>query len=296
MAALKQFLGAQWTEGVAADWSTAYSKIAKVMVIAAEDAADTTPPWRDAEVVSVDRRSIDVSVIELRTETPMENLPGQSMATKMAQLPRLWRYVTPANAHREDRMVELHLQLVPGGQFSSTAVRKLRAGDTARLGAAMGDQLTLPAGGRDRLLVAGGTGPAPLGAVLDQVRAQWGSTGNGPRVDLFHGARLPWNLHEDDKLTAFPRQPSFTYQPVVSDDPTYHGLRGLVGSAAVGAQPWTGRIALVCGSPRMVTHAVAKLEAAGRPQARGRPNRRLPCHHARWLRRPGRERVSLLRG
>ncbi|HSU72135.1 MAG TPA: globin domain-containing protein [Micrococcaceae bacterium] len=265
MAALKQFLGPQWTDSVAADWSSAYGQIAKVMVIAAEDAADTTPPWWDAEVVSVDRRSIDVSVVQLRTDVPMEYLPGQSMAMEIEQLPRLWRYVTPANAPRDDRIVELHIQLVPGGQFSSTAVRKLRRGDTARLGAAMGDQLTLPAGGHDLLLVAGGTGLAPLAAVLDQIRAQWDSAGSGPRVDLFHGARLPWNLYENDKLMALAQQHWFSYRPVVSDDPTYHGLQGLVGSAAARQQSWAGRIALVCGSPRMVSHAVGELQAAGLP-------------------------------
>ncbi len=265
LAALKQFLAADWTDSVAADWSAAYGEIAKVMVIAAEDAADTTPPWWDAEVTSVDRRSIDVAVLQLRTQTPMDYMPGQSMAMEIAQLPRLWRYVTPANAPREDRTLELHMQLVPGGQFSSTAVRKLNAGDAVRLGAPMGDQLILPEGGPDLLLVAGGTGLAPLIAILDQIRREWEATGSGPRVDLFHGARVPWNLYEHEKLSALAQQPWFNYRPVVSDDPTYPGLRGLVGSAAARQQSWAGRAALVCGSPRMVSHTVGELQAAGLP-------------------------------
>lgn len=267
LAALKQFLGSGWTEDVAADWSAAYGLIAKVMVVAAEDAADDTPPWWDADVIFVDRRSIDVTVLQLRTKTAMDYRPGQSMAMEIAQLPRVWRYLTPANAPREDMTVELHVQLVPGGQFSSAAVRKLSPGDAVRLGAAVGDQLTLPADARDLLLVAGGTGLAPLIAGLDQVRRQWESTGSGPRVDLFHGARLPWNLYEHEKLTNLARQPWFDYHPVVSDDPTYPGLQGLVGSAAAGQQSWAGRLALVCGSHGMVTHAVSELRAAGIPDA-----------------------------
>ncbi|MDN6300301.1 MAG: globin domain-containing protein [Micrococcaceae bacterium] len=232
LATLKQFLGSQWTESVAADWSAAYGQIAKIMVVAAEDAAEDSPPWWDAEVVSVDRRSIDVTVIQLRTTPAMDYLPGQSMAMELGRLPRLWRYVTPANQPQPDGLVELHIQLVPGGQFSSTAVRKIRPGDTARLGAPMGDQLTRPRNGKDLLLVAGGTGLAPLAAVLDQVGTQWTTEGTGPRVDLFHGARLPWNLYDHEKLTRLAEQPWFTYRPVVSDDPTFHGLRVLVGSAA----------------------------------------------------------------
>lgn len=95
------------------------------------------------------------------------------MSMELGRLPRLWRYVTPANQPRSDGMVELHIQLVPGGQFSSTAVRKVRPGDTARLGAPMGDQLTRPRNDKDLLMVVGGTGLAPLSAVLDQVSRQW---------------------------------------------------------------------------------------------------------------------------
>ncbi|WP_125615216.1 globin domain-containing protein [Specibacter cremeus] len=263
LAALKQFLGAEWTPGIAADWSAAYGLIAKVMVIAAEDAADSSPPWWDAEVTHVDRRSIDVAVLQLRTETALDFVPGQSMAMEIAALPRLWRYVTPANAPREDGSLELHVQLIPGGQFSSTAVRKVRPGDAVRLGAPMGDQLVLPHDGVDLLLVAGGTGLAPLVAILDQARRQRESTGQARTVDLFHGARLPWNLYEETKLSAWAQDAWFNYHPVVSDDPTYPGLRGLVGAAAAGHQSWAGRVALVCGSPGMVSHTVRELQAAG---------------------------------
>ncbi|WP_198169629.1 globin domain-containing protein [Agromyces laixinhei] len=263
LATLKRFLGAEWTESVAADWSAAYGLIAKVMVVAAEDAADDSPPWWDASVVSVDRRGMDVTVLQLQMETAMDYRAGQSMAMEMGRLPRLWRYVTPANAPRDDRTLELHVQLVPGGQFSSTAVRKLAPGDTVRLGAAMGDQLTVPADTRDLLLVAGGTGLAPLIAGLDQVRRQWESTGTGRQVTLFHGARLPWNLYEHEKLTNLALQPWFDYHPVVSDDPSYPGLQGLVGSTAAGHRSWAGRLAMVCGSPGMVSHTVAELRASG---------------------------------
>ena len=263
LATLSHYLQGEWTETVAADWAAAYGTISSVMVIAAEDAADETPAWWDAEVISVDRRSIDIAVVQLRLNEPMTYVPGQSMAMEIGKLPRLWRYVTPANAPRDDNTMELHIQLVPGGQFSSTAVRKLNAGDSLRFGAPVGEQLILPPAGKDLLMIAGGTGLAPLTAILDLVRAEWETTGSGRKVVLFHGARLPWNLYEQQKLSALAQEPWFSYHPVVSDDPTYPGLKGYVGTAAANHQSWDGYQGLVCGSPVMVSHAINELQTAG---------------------------------
>jgi NAD(P)H-flavin reductase len=116
-------------------------------------------------------------------------------------------------------------------------------------------------------MVAGGTGLAPLRAVLEQIDWGWESTGSAPRVHLFHGSRMPWNLYDHEHLTKLARKPWFAYTPVVSDDPTYYGARGLVGTVAAKADDWSGRMAMVCGSPEMVRHAMHELEAVGLPAA-----------------------------
>jgi hemoglobin-like flavoprotein len=158
LATLKQFLGAAWTDELAADWAAAYGVIARVMVEAAEESSDTSPAWWDAEVVSTERRTMDITVVQLRPEQQYDYSPGQSFAMEIPQRPRLWRYFSPANAPRDDGTVELHVQLVDGGQVSSAVVRSLRAGDMVKLGAPVGDQLIRQAGDqRDLLLVGGGT-------------------------------------------------------------------------------------------------------------------------------------------
>lgn len=264
---LKHFLGAAWTEELASDWSAAYGIIARVMVEAAEESSRSTPPSWDAVVVEAERRTMDVSVVRLRTEQPYPFVPGQSFAMELEKRPRLWRYYSPANAPREDGTIDLHVQLVDGGQVSGTLVRSVRAGDTMRLGAPIGDQLVLPERERrDLVLVAGGTGLAPLSAVVDQLDREWHSSGSAPRVHLFHGARVPWNLYERDRLRALAAdRPWFDYTEVVSDDPSYPGARGLVGTVAARADAWQGRTAMVCGGPQMVDHAVAELVGAGVP-------------------------------
>lgn len=267
LATLKHFLGAAWSEELAADWAAAYGVVASVMVDAAEDAAASTPAWWDGEIVSVDRRTMDITVLQIRPDPRFDYLPGQSFAMELAKRPRLWRYYSPGNAPREDGSLELHVQRVDGGQVSGALVRSVGPGDTVKLGAPVGDQLTWSATEQGNLLmVAGGTGLAPLRAVVEQIDTTWQVEGSGPRVHLFHGVRVPWNLYEGEWLQAMAaRWPWFDYTPVVSDDRSYPGARGPVGSVAAGSGPWHGRIAMVCGGPQMVAHTVGELTAADLP-------------------------------
>jgi NAD(P)H-flavin reductase/hemoglobin-like flavoprotein len=265
LATLKQFLGAAWTEELAADWSAAYSVIARVMVGAAEESSETAPAWWEGEVLEVDRRTMDVAVLRIRTTQPYPYAPGQSFAMESEHRPRLWRYYSPANAPRESGELELHIQLVDGGQLSGSLVRSTQPGTTVKIGAPVGDKLVrAPGDQRPLVMVAGGTGLAPLRAVVEQIDQEWQSTREAPPVHLFHGARVPWNLYDRDLLRQLAAtRPWFEYTEVVSDDASFPGARGLVGAVAAASGPWHGRGALVCGGPQMVAHAVAQLVDAG---------------------------------
>ncbi|WP_433160074.1 globin domain-containing protein [Kribbella sp. CA-247076] len=266
LATLQHFLGAAWTAELAADWAEAYGLVSTVMVQAAEESAEDSPAWWSGEVLGVDRRTMDVTVVQIRPERPLEYQPGQSVAVEIPYRPRRWRYYSPASAPRDDGSFELHIGLVPGGQVSGPAVRSLKRGDSVRLGAPVGDSLKLPENGRDILMVAGGTGLAPFRAMLEQLDRRM-RPADVPRVHLFHGARMPWNLYEHKRLNSLTQRPWFSYTGVVSDDKSYPGPRGPVGSVAAGHGPWAGRTALVCGSPGMVRHTVDELTGAGVPVA-----------------------------
>ncbi|MEP6648826.1 MAG: globin domain-containing protein [Lapillicoccus sp.] len=264
---LKHFLGPAWTPELATDWADAYGIIARVMVQAAEESEDTSPPSWAAEVLSVDRRSLDVAVVQVQPESELAFEPGQSVAVEVPQRPRIWRYLCPANAPRDNGSIELHVQFVAGGQVSGSILRSLRTGDTVRMGAPIGEHLTMPeTNTRDLLMVAGATGLAPLRGHLERVDREWARTRRAPRVHLFHGARHSWNLYEDKLMRQLSSRPWFDYTPVVSEDPTYPGQRGLVGDVAARAQDWSGRVALVCGSVGMVRHASSRLEEIGIPR------------------------------
>lgn len=265
LATLRHFLGPEWTEDLAADWAAAYGLIARVMVQAAEESEDTTPAWWDGEVTAVERRTLDVTVLQVKPHEPLDFVPGQSLAVEVPQRPRLWRYFSPANAPRDDGSLEFHVQAVAGGQVSGAVSRSVGVGDRLKLGAPVGNQLTLNGVRPNLLMVAGGTGLAPLRAVVEQIDREWESHGTGPTVHLFHGVRGPWNLYDHDYLSALSARPWFDYTAVVSDDPSYPGKRGLVGSVAARAGSWQGWSAMACGSPDMVEHTISQLTAAGIP-------------------------------
>jgi NAD(P)H-flavin reductase/hemoglobin-like flavoprotein len=267
LATLKKFLGASWTPDLADTWAQAYGLVAKVMVAAAEQHEDSAPAFWEADVVRVERRSVEVAVIEVAPRQEFPYRAGQSVAVEIPQRPRLWRYFSPANAPQPSGPLQFHVQPIAGGLVSTAAARRLSQGDTVKLAAPVGEQLTLPENGSvpDLLMVAGGTGLAPLRAVLEQVDRGWETTGSAPRVHLFHGSRMSWNLYDHDYLSRLATKPWFTYTPVVSEDPTYRGARGLVGTVAAKVDDWSGRTAMVCGSPGMVRHTVRELRTAGMP-------------------------------
>lgn len=265
-ATLKHFLGDDWDESLAADWAAAYQVIARIMVEAAEDSAEAAPDWWDAEVVAVERRMMDLTQIQIQPKREFTFAPGQSLSMEIPQRPRMWRYFSPANAPRPDGLIELHVQQIDGGQVSSQVVRKLQVGDTVKLGAAVGDRLTRnDEDPTDLLMVAGGTGLAPLRAVLEQIDREWQRYGAAPLVHLLHGVRMPWHLYDRQLLRGLADdRPWFQYTEVVSDDPSYPGVRGKVGSVAA-QQALDGRTAMVCGGPQMVAHTLEALTGAGMP-------------------------------
>ncbi|MEW9534089.1 globin domain-containing protein [Microbispora sp. NPDC049125] len=264
LATLEHFLAEGWTPALAQDWTQAYGLVAQVMSDAAADASATTPPWWEGEIISHEPRALGIAVIRARLNYQYPYRPGQSASISFALRPRIWRYYSFANAPREDNTIDLHVRLVDGGMLSSALVHGARHGDVLRVGAPVGDRLTLseerPG---DLLLIAGGTGLAPLKALVEQVMHE------GPlrKVDLVVGARTSRELYDLEALAKMDAEhPWLTLTPVVSHDPLYRGVRSHAVDAALPA--WRGQDVFVCGSEEMVQSTVARLLDAGVPPER----------------------------
>jgi NAD(P)H-flavin reductase len=255
---LAHFLDDQWTDELSKDWTEAYGVVASVMIEAAADATRSSPPWWDAEIVAHERRSLDVAVLQVKPYFRLPFVPGQSVAVQCHLRPRQWRFLSPANAPRVDGTIDLHVKHVPGGNVSAAIVQALRVGDVLRLGSAVGERLTMAAGrSSDLLMIAGGTGLAPLKALVEQVAAEGGRR----RVHLYMGGRTERDLYDLKAMTQLTYEwPWLNVVPAVSEDMfTSDVARGTVVDVALRQGAWLDHEIYVCGSEDMVTGSVDAL-------------------------------------
>jgi NAD(P)H-flavin reductase/hemoglobin-like flavoprotein len=267
LATLAHFLGASWTPQLAADWTAAYETVAGVMTAAAE--ADSGPPSWGAQIIGHERRGFDVAVLRVLPEQHFPYRAGQAVPLEVPSRPRLWRYYSPASAPRRDGTLDFHIKAVPGGQVSTAIVSGLTRGDTVRLGAAFGQNLALEESTRPLLLIAGGTGLAPLKALTEQVAADGGQR----QVVLIVGARTASDLYDLPALGEMARAwPWLTVIPAASDDQWYRGEQGTAGEVAAGladqAGGWQGYHIYVCGSAAMTAATRQHLADVGVPPGR----------------------------
>lgn len=267
LATLAYFSGNAWTDDHAEQWATAYDLVSKTMVAAA-DAAVTSPPWWEGKVIERERRTHDLAVLRFQVTPELPYAAGQAVYVETALRPRLWRPYSPANAPKTDGTLELQVRSVAGGQVSGALVRELAVGDVVRIGAPFGP-MTLAAGeaGRDLLLIGGSTGLAPLRALIDELRDDRLRVGR--RVHLFHGARTEEELYDRGALAELSeRLPWLTVTMATSDDEFFGGEHGSIGDVAARAGAWFGHEVYVAGPPAMVEATSELMQAQGVPPAR----------------------------
>ncbi|MEP7024536.1 MAG: globin domain-containing protein, partial [Actinomycetota bacterium] len=227
LATIRQFSGSTWTARTEEAWEAALGCISTGMQTAAAKDAENSPPWWVGEIVQHDRRGPDLAVLTIRPDQPLPYLPGQYVSVQTARWPRIWRNFSIANAPRANGLIDLHIRAVPGGMVSTALVHYAQAGDSLLLGPAEGT-MTIPDGDpeRDLLCIAGGTGLAPVKALIEGVIAASGSRPQR-RISLFAGARRGSDLYDLRDLARLEASyPLLSVIPAVSDDPDWGGLSG----------------------------------------------------------------------
>nr|WP_055502506.1 globin domain-containing protein [Nonomuraea pusilla] len=265
VATVRRFAAEVWDDEVEAAWVSAYGVAAGLMLDAARADATVTPAWWTAEVVGHELRHRDIAVLTLRPSQPFPYLPGQHVTVQTPRWPRVWRTFSIANAPREDNTITLHVRSVPGGWVSTTLTRDTRVGDTVMLGRATGMMTRGEEDTRDLLCVAGGTGLAPLKAIVEDVVA----SGRRPDIHLLFGARTQPELYDLPDLMRL--QSSFPWLrvlPVVSDDGSFRGMRGRLPEVVRRFRSWSDHDVYVCGPSGMVDETVRALQEDGVPPAR----------------------------
>lgn len=271
LAAVAAVLGDAWSPEVAAAWQSAYRNAAEIMVRAAATVPHGARRWWTAEVVKHERRTWDIAVITVRPTEPFPYTPGQYVTIETPHWPRLWRPYSIANAPRADGTLEFHVRQIDGGQASWALVDAIHPGHAVKLGPACGTLVLDHANPRDVLLVAGGTGLAPLKALVEDVAAHGGKR----RVCLFVGARTEDDLYDLDALAELHRQHEWlAIIPAVSEEPEYSGHRGLICDVVAQYGPWNAFEAYICGPPAMVEATRRRLTEIGIPARQ--------IHHEVW--------------
>ncbi|MEU2612143.1 FAD-binding oxidoreductase [Micromonospora sp. NPDC007271] len=228
------------------------------------------PAWWPAEVIGHDRACDGVAVLTVRPWRRLPYQPGQAVPVCTSRRPGRWRWLCPANAPRPDGTVELHVRAVRGGAVSTSLVHEVRPGELLHLGPPVDTGLSL-GDGRDLLLVAGGTGLAPLRALVEQVAADPG----GRRVTLVVGARSVEALYDAVTLDKL-RHDWLTTVPAFSHDELAEpGERGDALTVALDHLRLDHEV-YVCGPPAMLAGSRLRLLAAGVPAERIHLPERIP--------------------
>lgn len=256
---MQRFSGNAWNEGLEREWREFLTTLSQVLVDGARQDATTRPPRWTAEVINHERKTIDTAVLRLLVDEPFPYVPGQSAPVEVRQWPNMWRYYSMANVPRQDNTIDLHVKA--DGAVSRTLVREVQEGDILQLGAPVGTLTLNPNTGRNILLVAGGTGFAPIKAILEHVTR----LPVPPWVSLFVGVREPGGLYDFDTVRTWAEKYSWlSVRAALSElhDPDL-AASGTVGEVVSRYGRWDGYDAYVCGPPAMVENTVGILRGNG---------------------------------
>ncbi len=257
-----EFAGPAWTPRVERAWTDAYGIVASAMRAAAQ--GERGPATWTGRVVEHRRIGWDLAVVGVQADEPVPYRAGQYVSVETPQRPRLWRYLSPAVAPRDDGRLEFHVRAVPGGWVSRAVVAHARVGDIWRIGPPMGRMRVDRDSGRDVLMVAGGTGAAPVRALLEDLARGTGQ----PRTQVFVGGRTWDDLYD---FTALRRlsysNPWLDVIPVVERDDTGAGGAelGTLADVVTRYGAWADHDVTVCGSPAMIRATVSRMLVAGTP-------------------------------
>ncbi len=185
----------------------------------------------------LERLSHDVMqvLLKLPESERMQFLAGQYIEFILKDGRR--RAFSIANAPHQDEYLELHIRHVPGGSFTGHVFDEMKDRALLRIEGPLGSFYLRENSERPILMMAGGTGVAPIKGMIDH--AQY--IGFDRPMHLFWGVRAQRDLYLQDEPQRWMKNNSqFRYTPVLSDpdkEDQWQGETGLVMGALLEAYP-----------------------------------------------------------
>lgn len=199
---------------------------------------------------------IDVPVAAL--DEPLAFLPGQYVNIQVPGTLHVRAYsFSSLPGSLEGRFL---IRNVPGGMMSQWLTQRARPGDRLTLSGPMGS-FYLRHGERPLLMLAGGTGLAPLLSMLHTLQTQ----GSQRPVMLLYGVTRDCDLVKTDALDTFIQQlTGYRWLPVVADENSTCPQRGFVTDHLDDAMLNNGDVDIyLCGPPPMVNAVATALRDRG---------------------------------
>ena len=227
--------------------------------------ATTAPRRVSGRITGQHRLTRDIMRLQVRLDQGFNYRAGQHAGLSVGALPGIRRPYSFATPPRLDPLVEFFVRRVDGGALSPLVNDTDLIDQPVQLDGPLGDFILAPGTG-PLLFVAGGSGLAPILAILGEALAQGGAR----PVTLLFGARTRADLYCLDEIREMARRwrAPFIFEPVLSqagDDGEWNGRTGWVADHI----PETlapGTSALLCGPPGMIDAAVERLTRAGFPR------------------------------
>jgi len=169
------------------------------------------------------------------------------------------RSYSMANApHMLAAGLELHILHMPGGKFTDHVFKIMKEKEILRIEGPFGSFYLREESAKPIILLASGTGFAPIKAVLEHMQFK----GITRPATLYWGGRRPADLYLDDWVQAhLTAMPNLHYVPVVSDalpEDSWTGRTGFVHQAVLQDVPdLSGHQVYACGAPIVVDSARA---------------------------------------
>lgn len=213
-----------------------------------------------ATVVSIQDLSPSIKEIRVALDRPMTFQAGQYVNLNLPGVEGS-RAFSIANPPSDDRHIELHVRLVPGGAGTTWLHESLKPGDEMDLSGPYGQFFVRKSDAKDVIFIAGGSGlSSPQSMILDLLEQ-----GDTRQIYLFQGARNLAELYNRERLESLTQaHANFHYIPALNE-PTeadaWDGFTGFVHEAASAYFDgrFNGHKAYLCGPPPMIDAAISAL-------------------------------------
>ncbi len=199
-------------------------------------------------------------------DEPLSWLPGQYLELFLSNGER--RPFSIANAANGGNHIELHVRHVAEGNFSRWVFESFEVGMRMRAEGPLGTFVPRENSERGLLFIAGGTGIAPIKAMIEHFAA----LGSQRPMQLYWGTRVPGEMYLRELIDAWTQDiPQLTFVPAVSDDNVAleAGVRrGMVLDVVLADHPQLAPFDVyVCGPPAMIDAAIHAFAATDLPKA-----------------------------